>query len=216
MTALSPATVQAAECRINSDVFHRDLAYAGGDALFRVDALVEFGLGGPLDMDDGDNPLVVQESVVGPAVVSPVGDHRRGPEPGIQGLGTVDHGRQFRRVVPLGCCDELGDRDAVVGVGRHVDLIAKEPFLAALLGPGAGLGGPTGLRVANTLPVGIGVAADCGRVDSDFLAQVRQQVLEPAGDLDEASFDKVGMVGEALNEMPVSGLLLSESILPVE
>ena len=44
------------------------------------------------------------------------------------------------------------------------------------------------------------MVADRGRVDSDLLPQVWQEGLEPAGDLDETGFDKVGVVGQAPNE----------------
>ena len=108
--------------RIAPDVLHRDMPEIRRDPHLRVDAIVQGTLGLPLDMDDGEGSLLDQILVVPLGVVAPVGHHRRRSEPRMQGLGQIDDAGELRRVVALARRGEVGQRDAVVGVGYHVDL----------------------------------------------------------------------------------------------
>ena len=130
------AAVQVALLRVAADVLHRDLAQARRDALLGVYALVEtvVGLAAP-DMNDRDDALPMQLLVVRRRVISTVGNHGGGLEPGVQGLRPGYHRRQLRRVVPLRSRDKVGQGHSVVCVGHHVDLVAVVPLLAACLGP---------------------------------------------------------------------------------
>ena len=122
MAALRPAPVQVAALRVAPDVLHRDMPEIRRDPHLRVDAIVQGTLGLPLDMDDGEGSLLDQILVVPLGVVAPVGHHRRRSEPRMQGLGQIDDAGELRRVVALARRGEVGQRDAVVGVGYHVDL----------------------------------------------------------------------------------------------
>ena len=227
------ATLRAAPEEVMSgglvrlDVLHRLLAEAHRLAVDIVDAVVQAVLGrGLAYVDDWDDVLLEQVSVVRLTVVSPVGQQATWLDPWV-GIEELGHDRlELGCVVYVGRGDGEGQRDAVGCIGDKVQLVAEAPFGVAIFCFGCMLHAPAGVGVADYRPVGVAVSQEEGGVYRQDRAEGRQwlvlpvllaldrwhQVAELVGDFDQGLLDEVLVIGQAGDE-PAEGALAGDLIV---
>ena len=205
------AAVQVVSLIVGFNVLHGNHSDASRNTFAREDALMQFFASGLLtvrrtsDVDNRLYALVAQIFMILRGIVAAVSDDGIRVKPVMQGLGLFYQDGKLSGVIPFAGCNELRQWNPVIGVRNHVNFISKKPFrVFAGFGFGGMFDSPTGLGVADALPVRVTMGADCRGVHGDFRPQIGQPFPDLLDHFRHAGFDEVGVMAQPRNE-PIEG-----------